>query len=93
MAQQVKNLTIQEDVASTSGPTQQVMDLVLLWLWRRLATEALIQPLAWELPYAFGADLEGAALKRKNKSSNKNLRTVLNDIWRKMLIATLFIPV
>ena len=26
-------------------------DLVLLWLWRRPAATALIQPLAWELPY------------------------------------------
>ena len=33
-------------------------DLVLLWLWCRLAAAALIQPLVWELPYA-----EGAALK------------------------------
>ena len=31
---------------------------VLLWLWRRLAVAAPIQPLAWKLPYA-----EGAALK------------------------------
>ena len=33
-----------------------------LWLWLRLAAVALIQPLAWELPYA--ADV---ALKRKKK--------------------------
>ena len=38
------------------------LDLVLLWLWQRLAAVALIQPLAWELPYA-----AGVALKRKNK--------------------------
>ena len=29
-------------------------DLALLWLWRRLAPAALIQPLAWEPPYAAG---------------------------------------
>ena len=34
-------------------------DLALLWLWRRPAAVAPIQPLAWELPYA-----EGAVLKR-----------------------------
>ena len=34
----------------------------LLWLWHRLAAVVLIQPLAWELPYA-----EPAALKRQNK--------------------------
>ena len=37
-------------------------DLVLLWLWPRLAAVALIGPLDWELPYA-----TGAALKSKNK--------------------------
>ena len=26
-------------------------DLVLLWLWCRLAAAALIRPLAWALPY------------------------------------------
>ena len=36
---------------------------MLLWLWCKLAATALIQLLAWELPYA-----TGAALKRpKNK--------------------------
>ena len=29
-------------------------DPVLLWLWRRLAAAALIQLLAWELPYGVG---------------------------------------
>ena len=37
-------------------------DPMLLWLWHRLATIALIWPLAWELPY-----VTGAALKRKKK--------------------------
>ena len=30
------------------------LDLVLLWLWCRLAPVGLIQPLAWEPPYAVG---------------------------------------
>ena len=38
----------------------------LLWLWRRPAATALIQPLAWEPPYA-----TGAALKRQKKTKNK----------------------
>ena len=42
------------------GLAQWVKDLVLLWLWYRLAAAALIHPLAWEPPYA-----AGAALKRK----------------------------
>ena len=29
-------------------------DLMLLWLWHRLAAAAAIWPLAWELPYAAG---------------------------------------
>ena len=37
-------------------------DLMLLWLWCRLADAVLIRPLAWELPYAMGV-----ALKRKKK--------------------------
>ena len=37
------------------------LGLALLWLWCRLVAVALIQPLAWELPYAVGA-----ALKRKS---------------------------
>ena len=35
----------------------------LLWLWRRLATAVLIQPLAWELPYTASV----ALTKKKNK--------------------------
>ena len=33
-----------------------------LWLWLTLTAAALIQPLAWELPYA-----TGVALKKKKK--------------------------
>ena len=36
------------------------LDLALLWLWRRLAAAAPIQPLAWELPYATGVALKKA---------------------------------
>ena len=36
------------------------LDPALLWLWCELAAVALIQPLAWEPPYA-----AGAALKKK----------------------------
>ena len=41
------------------------LDLVLLWLWRRPVATALIQPLAWELPY-----IVGVALKRKKQKQN-----------------------
>ena len=41
-------------------------DPALLWLWNRPAARALIQPLAWELPYAMGT-----ALKRQRESFPK----------------------
>jgi len=41
---------------------RHVSDPALLWPWCRLAAAALIQPLAWELPYTMGV-----ALKKKEK--------------------------
>ena len=38
------------------------LEVVLLWLWCRLAAVAAIRPLTWELPYA-----KGVALKKKKK--------------------------
>ena len=46
-------------------------DLVLLWLWHRLAATAPIRPLAWEPPYAAGAALKGQKTKTKTKQKNK----------------------
>ena len=43
-------------------------DLVLLWLWCRVAATALARPLAWEPPYATGAVLKGQKTKKKKKS-------------------------
>ena len=34
------------------------LDPTLLWLWHRLAAASLIQPLAWEPPYAAGVALK-----------------------------------
>ena len=45
------------------------LDLVLRWLWCRLAAIALIRPLAWELPYATGEALKS---KKPKKTKNKN---------------------
>ena len=45
------------------------LDLVLLWLWRRLAGAAPIWPLAWEPPYAPGVALK---LKKKIKTKKKD---------------------
>ena len=58
--------SIHEDVGSTPGLPQRVGDLALLWLWRRLAAIALLQPLAWELPYAVCE-----ALKKKKKKKKE----------------------
>ena len=47
--------SIREDVDSIPNLTQWVRDSALLWLWCRRTAVALIQPLAWELPYAASA--------------------------------------
>ena len=44
-------------------------DLMLLWLWYRLAGAILIQPIAWEVPYAAGAPSKG---KKKKKQIGKH---------------------
>ena len=42
-------------------------DLLLLWLWCRMAAIALTQPLAWELPYATGAAQKRQKKKKKTQ--------------------------
>ena len=49
------------------GKLQTGSDLVLLWLWRRLAAVAPMRLLPWEPSYA-----AGAALKKDKKAKKKN---------------------
>ena len=39
----------------------------LMWLWCRPAAGALIQPLAWQLPYATGVALNKKKKEKKRK--------------------------
>ena len=55
------------------GRLQTLLELVLLWLWRRLAAVALILPLGWELPCALRAALKSRGEK---KAKNKNERGI-----------------
>ena len=83
MAQWLTNPTsLHEDMGLIPGIAQQAMDPVavscgighrhdsdpeLLWLWHRLATTALIGPLAWEPPCSMGA----ALIKKRQKVQKK----------------------
>ena len=57
---------------SCCGGCRYSSDLLSLWLWHRLEATALIQILAWKLPYAMYV-----ALKRK-KQTNKKQREKMN---------------
>ena len=52
-------------------------DLVLLWLWCRPAAVALIEPLAWEFPYASGTALKRKKKKRERLSSIRVVKGIL----------------
>ena len=45
-------------------------DPTLLWLWGKLAHTALMQPLAWEPPFAWGAALKRQKIKKIFKGIN-----------------------
>ena len=59
--------SILEDAVSIPGLSQWVKDLVLLWLWYRLAAAALIRPLACEL-------LPGVMPWKKKKKKESDCR-------------------
>ena len=62
-------------------------DPLLLLLWHRLLAAALIQPLAWELPYA-----SDAALKRqKTKDKKKKKKKIPSHFVKCKVLKTLFL--
>ena len=44
-------------IQSCGAGCRRGSDLMLQWLWRKLAGTGLIQPLAWEPPYASSASI------------------------------------
>ena len=52
-----------------------------VWLWCRLAAAALIQPLAWELPYVTGVALTPHPLKKTKKTNKKNTAVEEFLLW------------
>ena len=49
------------------------LDPSLLWLWHRLVAKTLIQPLAWEPPYAAGVTIKSQKKKKKKKKKKKEI--------------------
>ena len=45
--------------------------LALLWLWCRMVAKTLIQPLAWEPPYAVHVALEKAERQKKKEKKRE----------------------
>ena len=56
-------------------------DPALLWLWCRLVATALIQPLAWEPPYATGVAQEIATTTTKDKRQKKKKKKKKKKIY------------
>ena len=70
-------------------------DSALLWLWSRLAAIALIQPLAWELPYAAPAALKGKKEKEKKSyilATHLKFVCIFSQKSRFLLISFFSIP-
>ena len=62
-AEETNPTSIHKNAGLIPGLPLWVRDPKLLWLWCRLATVALIQFLAWELPYAAGVVLKSQKKK------------------------------
>ena len=74
----ISSIVVSCDVGHRRG-----LDLALLWLWHRLATAALIQPLDWEPPYAMGVALKSG--KKGEKKESPNLVISINNFLQYIL--------
>ena len=54
---------------SCGGRRRCSLDPELLWLWCRRAAAALMQPLAWELPYAAHVALKSKAKQERQRET------------------------
>ena len=50
---------------------RQGLDPTMLWLWYRPGATALIQPLAWEPPYAAGLALKSQKDREREKECDR----------------------
>ena len=64
---------------SFSTDHRRSLDLALLWLWCRPAAAALIQPLAWELPYAVGIPQKRKTKTKTEKPQGAGAQKDLNN--------------
>ena len=63
------------------------LDPRLLWLWCRLAAVALIQSLAWELPYAMGVALKSKKQTNKQTKRRSHRGTAETNLTRNQEVA------
>ena len=67
-------------------------DPMLLWLWRRPVATALIEPLAWEPPYAVDAALKRPKKEGKNTYiiNKSSIVLQINDVNFKISILKMY---
>ena len=56
------------------------------WLWWWLVTAAPIQPLAWVLPYAIGADLKRKKEQRKERKEKEGRKGIYISVTSRIYV-------